>query len=271
MDEERNEVYERIPWETLEKQGGDRQWLLIAVAGAVAVGALAYSFMKNQPPPAPVAQVAEAVAESPVTWSTSPPVPVSAVITPLVVAEADLYAVNPERIIDQARAHAEWFAVEYFGMDGSDESQTTLGSLLPSGIPLPDAPEGVQVFVDWVGAQTVTETAPLTYDVEVMVRSLMAQGEEGFVRQPTRVVTIGVVIGDDGLPRVARPPMVTVQGVSSPMTLALTPLPAETQVQVESVYGPVIGGEQLPDGRWRVVVMAQGVDGVRRPTTVVVP
>ena len=271
MEEERNEVYERIPWETLEKQGGDRQWLLIAVAGAVAVGALAYSFMKNQPPPAPVAQVAEAVAGPPDIVNTSPVAPVSTVATPLVVAEADLYAVNPERIIDQVRSHAEWFAVEYFAVDGSEESQTTLGALLPSGIPLPVAPEGVQVFVDWVGARTVTETAPLTYDVEVMVRSLMAQGEGGFVRQPNRLVMVGIVVGDDGLPRVARPPIVTVQSMSSPMDLELAPLPAPTQEQAESLYGQVIGGEQLADGRWRVVVMAEGVDGVRRPTTVVVP
>ena len=51
----RFEVYERIPWETLDKQSGDRQWLVIAVAGAVAVGALAYSFVKSQPAPSPPA------------------------------------------------------------------------------------------------------------------------------------------------------------------------------------------------------------------------
>lgn len=271
MDEERNETYERIPWETLEKQGGDRQWLLIAAAGAVALGALAYSFMKSQPPPPPVAQVAETVVAPPVTLTPTPPAPVSTAFTPLIVAEADLYAVDPERIIDQARAHAEWFAMEYFGMDGSDQSQTTLLSLLPSGVPLPEAPAGVQVFVDWVRARTVTETAPLGYEVEVMVRSLMAKGEGGFVRQPARVMTVVVVIGDDGLPRVARPPMITAEGTSSPMSLALTPLPVATQEQVEALYGQVIGGQQLADGGWRVVVMAEGLDGVRRPTTVEVP
>lgn len=49
MDQERHEVYERIPWERLERPSGDRQWMLIALAAAVAVGALAFSFMKNQP------------------------------------------------------------------------------------------------------------------------------------------------------------------------------------------------------------------------------
>ncbi|MFV1961094.1 MAG: hypothetical protein ACC658_04595 [Acidimicrobiia bacterium] len=272
MDEERQEVYERIPWETLEKQGGDRQWLVVAVAGAVAVGALAYSFMKSQPAPAPApTPVAAAVTDPPVTLATAPAAPVTTSQTPLLLAEADLYAIEPERFIDQAKALAEWFAVEYFAVDGSEQSQATLGSLMPSGVPLPEAPSGTQVFVDWVGVQSVTETAPLAYDIGVLVRSLMAQADGGFVRQPTRLATIGVVIGDDGLPRVARPPSVTMSTGSSPLTMTLTPLPASIQEQVESVYGSVVGGEQLEDGRWRVVAMVEGVDGVRRPTVVTVP
>lgn len=272
MDDERQEVYERIPWETLEKQGGDRQWLLIAVAGAVAIGALAYSFMKNQPAPAPVASPIETpVTISPVPIDSMAIAPVTTVQTPLLIAEADLYAIDPERILDHATALAERFAVEYFAMDGSDLSQATLGSLMPSGIPLPEAPTGTQVFVDWVGVQSVTETGPLAYDIEVVVRSLMSQDDSAFVRQPTRVATIGVVIGEDGLPRVARPPSVTISTESSPITMTLSPIPASMQEQVESVYGSVLGGEQLADGRWRVIVMVEGVDGVLRPTTIAVP
>ncbi|MCZ6630927.1 MAG: hypothetical protein O7D28_06225 [Actinobacteria bacterium] len=269
MDEERQEVYERIPWETLEKQGGDRQWLVIAVAGAVAVGALAYSFTKSQPAPPPTPTPVEAaVTDPPVTTAIAP---VTSLQTPLVMAEADLYAIDPERIIDQAKALAEWFAVEYFAVDGSEQSQATLGSLMPSGVPLPEAPAGTQVFVDWVGVQSVTETAPLSYDIAVLVRSLMAQGDGGFVRQPTRVATIVVVVGDDGLPRVARPPAITTPPVLSPVTMTLNSLPATLEEQVESAYGLVVGGEQLEDGVWRVVAMVEGVDGVRRPTIITVP
>lgn len=272
MDEERQEVYERIPWETLDKQSGDRQWMVIAVAGAVAVGALAYSFVKSQPAPAPVsATVAASVTTPQATIAVAPVSPVTTTQAPLLMAEADLYAVDPERIIDQAKALAEWFAVEYFAVDGSDQSQETLQSLMPSGVPLPEAPVGTQVFVDWVGVQSVTETAPLAYDIEVLVRSLMAQGEGGFVRQPTRVATIGVIIGDDGTPRVSRPPVITTPEGSSPLSMNLTALPAALQSQIESTYGPVLGGEQLEDERWRVVVMVEGVDGVRRPTTITVP
>jgi hypothetical protein len=270
MDEERQEVYERIPWETLDKQSGDRQWLMVAVAGAVAVGALAYSFVNSQPTPPP-APVAVAVTAPPATSAVAPVTPVTTTQTPLLLAEADLYAVNPERIIDQAKALAEWFAVEYFAVDGSDQSQGTLRSLMPSGVPLPEAPVGIQVFVDWVGVQSVTETASLAYDIEVLVRSLMAEGDGGFVRQPTRVATINVVIGDDGVPRVSRPPVITTPEESSPASMALAPLPAALQEQVESTHGPVLGGEQLEDGRWRVVVVVEGIDGVRRPTTITVP
>ncbi len=271
MDEERQEVYERIPWETLDKQSGDRQWLVVAVAGAVAVGALAYSFVKSQPAPSPApAPVAAAVTSPPATSAVAPVAPVTTTQTPLLLAEADLYAVNPERIIDQATALAGWFAVEYFAVDGSDQSQETLRSLMPSGVPLPEAPVGIQVFVDWVGIQSVTETGPLAYDIEVLVRSLMAVGDSGFVRQPTRVATITVAIGDDGVPRVSRPPAITTPDVSPPLSMALTPLPAALQEQVESTHGPVVGGEQLEDGRWRVVVVVEGIDGVRRPTTITV-
>ena len=269
MDEERQEVYERIPWETLDKQSGDRQWLVIAVAGAVAVGALAYSFVKSQPAPSPPA--AAAVTDPPATAAVAPIAPATTTQTPLLLAEADLYAVNPERIIDQAKALAGWFAVEYFAMDGSDRSQETLRSLMPSGVPLPEAEVGIQVFVDWVGVQSVTETAPLAYDIEVLVRSLMAEGDSGFVRQPTRIATISVVVGDDGVSRVSRPPVITTPEGSSPMSMSLTPLPAALQEQVESTHGPVLGGEQLEDGRWRVVVMVEGIDGVRRPATITVP
>ena len=53
--------------------------------------------------------------------------------------------------------------------------------------------------------------------------------------------------------------------------MTLTPLPVTLQEQVESAYGLVVGGEQLEDGRWRVVAMVEGIDGVRRPTIITVP
>ena len=138
MEPERQEVYERIPWETLEKKGSDRQWLLYAVAGSVVLGALAYSFIRNQPaeipPPATAEAASAAVSSVPATTTTAVPVApqASTVASPLVVAEADLYAVDPERLIDQAATHAEWFAVEFVAYDGSERSAKTLAGLLPA-------------------------------------------------------------------------------------------------------------------------------------------
>lgn len=274
MDQERQETYERIPWEALERPRGDRQWLMVAVAGAVAVGALAYSFVAGRPPAPPLAEpeVPAAVETAPtIPLGTVPPVPVTTVASPILVAEADLYAVDPERLIDRVAAHAEWFAVEYFTVDGSEESRATLASLLPSGVPLPEAAEGTQVFVDWVGAQQVTEAGSLVFEVEVLVRSLRAEGEGGFVRQPARLAVVRVMIGDDGLPRVTMPPKVELPAGASPLAMNLVEVPAQVREQLEQSHGTVVGGEQLADGRWQVVVMAVGLDGVARPTTVVVP
>ena len=72
MESERNETYERIPWETLDEKKPDRQWLMMAVAGAVVLGAIAYSFMSNRPAPVPVAS-SVAAADPETTAATAPP------------------------------------------------------------------------------------------------------------------------------------------------------------------------------------------------------
>lgn len=269
MEQERDEVYERIPWETLEKKGGDRQWLVYAVAGAVVLGAFAYSFTRNQPPP-PAAPVAESPVDSTVpatTDSTATVSPPSTVASPVVVAEADLYAVDPERLIDQVAAHAEWFAVEYMSFDGTEESAAILEGLLPSGVPLPQGDEGRQVFVDWAGAASVTQVAPVTFEVEVLVRSLLSEDGAAFVRQRPLRLGVDIEIGEDGMPRVAQPPAVTAVEVSPAEEIGLGPVPEEVTGAL-TVEGEVVGGRQDASGQWEVVVMTPGADGVTRPVTV---
>lgn len=273
MEPERQEVYERIPWETLEQANtsGDRQWLYVGLAGAVALGALAYSFTRSQPVD-PVPQAVATVDQQPqaAMATTVPSAPPTTARVPLVMAEADLFAIEPERLIDEATAHAEWFAVEYFSIDGSDESRSALASLLPSGIPLPDAPEGTQVFVDWVGTHNVREVASGRYDVDVMVRSLMSTTERGFVRQPTRMITVPIELGEDGLPRVSGPPMATEAPAGGSVQVALVDVPAEVAAKTGLADDAILGGVQDTDGSWRVVMMETGPDGVRRPATIVV-
>lgn len=266
MEPERTEVYERIPWETLEKRGNDRQWMVYAVAGAVTLGALAYSFTRNQPLPSASADAPVATTVPAATVTSNMGSTPSTMTSPIVVAEADLYAVDPERLIDQAGSHAEWFAVEYVSIDGSEESRETLSSLLPSGVPLPVSTEGVQVFVDWAGTQAVTQTGPLSFDVEVLVRSLSSAEETGFVRQAPLLVGVEVEIGEDGLARVVAAPTVRPAPTGEPAAVSLVELPPEVAALIEG-QGEIVGGLQLADGSWEVVVMAEGGDGVRRPVT----
>ncbi len=266
MGPERDEVYERIPWETLEKRGGDRQWLVYAVTGAVVLGALAYSFMRNQPVSTPPEAMAPATVAATVTSITAAALPT--VTSPIVVAEADLYAVDPDLLADQAATHAEWFAVEFVAYDGSERSADVLGMLLPAGLPTPDAPEGTQVFVDWAGVREVTQTSPVSFAVEVLVRSLVSRGDSGFVRQAPQVVTVEVTIGDDGAARVTAAPQLATADPGSPTEAGLAPLPEALSVQLESENSEVIGGTLREDGSWKVAVMAEGPDGVRRPVTI---
>ncbi|MDX1467846.1 MAG: hypothetical protein R3258_00750 [Acidimicrobiia bacterium] len=261
MDPERQETYERIPWETLEKPRNDRQWVVIAVSVAVALGALAYSFMRNQPTASPAEVLVSQPSIAPPTIPPASPPNTS----PIIVTEADLYAVDPERRIDQAAAHAEWLTIEYFSADGSEDSTSTLRALLPAAVPLPTVPEGTQVFVDWVSARNVSEVAPLTYRVEVVVRSMVSGPDGVFTRLPARVATIDVVFGEDGLPRIAGAPVVAFATPPESAVIDLVQVPPHVASQV-SAYGEVVGGRVLPNGLWEVIVMVTGPDGVIRPT-----
>jgi hypothetical protein len=255
MDQERHEVYERIPWEVLEKPRQDHGWLVMALAGAVAVGALAYSFTRSQPAdPAP----------TPVTAVTSPP-PVTADV-PAVIPETELFAVDGEQILDRLAAHAAWFAVEFIAYDGSAVSAETLGALLPEGVPLPEAPEGTQVFVDWAGVSSVSEIGTMTYRAEVVVRSLASGADGGFIRQPPLTLTVEMTVDAAGLPQVTLPPTISATRLPGRATLTLTEVPAD--LPLDPSLGSVLGGRQGDDGTWRVVSMVTGPDGVTRPQAV---
>ncbi len=277
MEQERSEVYERIPWETLDQKKGDRQWIIFAIAGAVVLGALAYSFMSNRPQEAPPSVVvADPLPAAGPAEPAEPVVPVPApppvATSPVVVAEADLFAVNPERLLDQAVAHAEWFIAEYFTIDGSEQHSTTLASLMPAGIPLPSAPDGTRIFVESVGSLDATELEPLRYEVTVLVRYLLAKDDEIYRRQPPVVATVEVIVGDSG-PRIALPPQISAVAAPSPEQLALADVPAEVGEAAKQLTGSteIVGGAQRADGGWSVVVLATGADGVTRPVWIQIP
>ena len=275
MDPERNETYERIPWETLEERKPDRQWMMMAVAGAVVLGALAYSFMTNRPAPMPSATTVATVAPettpvaSPMPQTAAPPVATTA---PVVTAEADLYAVHPERVIDRAVAHAEWFVAEYLTVDGTDEGRAALTALLPAGVPLPSAVEGTRVFVEWVRASEVEEIGQLVYRVTVLARSLAAAANSEYQRQAPLQVEVDVSVAGDG-PLVVMAPRVSPAqpGPAHQLTLVTVPEEIGAAALEQSGASEVIGGIQTPDGGWQVVVLAPTPDGVSRPVSVPVP
>lgn len=277
MEPERNEVYERIPWETLEEKKPDRQWLTFGVAGAIVLGALAYSFTSNRPaavaPTTTVASAESSVSASAASQVAAPPVALPPPSTaPVVTAEADLYAVHPERIIDRVMAHAEWFVAEYLTVDGSDQGLATLGAMLPTGVPTPRAPEGTRVFVEWVRATEVEETGPLLFEVTVLARSLSAMGQEAYVRQAPIAVIVPVSVAGE-TPQVMSAPRMTPALIGPAHDLALTPVPDDVAAAVLEKSGgaEIVGGVQGADGEWEVVVLAPGADGVTRAVTVTVP
>jgi len=277
MDQERNEVYERIPWETLEEKKPDRQWLLLGIAGAIVLGALAYSFTSNRPvtaTPATTVALAEPASSAPMASQVAslPAAAAPPSAAPVVTAEADLYAVHPERLIDRVMAHAEWFVAEYLTVDGSEQGRATLAALLPAGVPTPSAPEGTRVFVESVRATAVEEAGPLLFEVTVLARSLSAIGEEAYTRQPPVEVIVPVSLSGEA-PQVMSAPRIQPASIGPPHELVLATVPDEVGAVALEMSGgvEVVGGIQGTAGQWDVVVLAPGADGVTRPVTVSVP
>jgi hypothetical protein len=239
------------------------------------LGALAYSFMSNRPAPIPVATTL--AASVPETTRVASPVPQAtaqsvATTAPVVTAEADLYAVHPERVIDRAVAHAEWFVAEYLTMDGTEEGRAALTALLPAGVPMPAAADGTRVFVEWVRASAVEEVGQLVYRVTVLARSLAAASNEEYQRQAPLQVEVDVsVVGD--IPQVVMAPRVSPAQPGPTHQLTLVTVPGEVgEAALQQSGGTeVVGGLQTPDGGWRVVVLAATPDGVSRPVSVPIP
>jgi hypothetical protein len=191
---------------------------------------------------------------------------------PVVTAEADLFAVHPERAIDQAIAHAEWFVAEYLTVDGSEESAATLGALLPVGVPSPVAADGTRVFVEWVRAAEIEEIGDLTYRVTVLARSLAAEAGGDYVRQPPLGLEIDVSVAGESAQVVSAPRIAgALIGEAHRLPIGEVPEEVAAAAMEESGGTEVVGGIQGGDGSWDVIVMAPGPGGVARPVTVAVP
>ncbi len=270
MEEKREEIYERIPWETLENPKNDRQTLIIGIAAAVVVGALVYSFVSNRQsvPPAPAAveptaQLAPA-APAPTVESLAPP----PALTPPNITEADLYAVAPAALSEVAAAHAEWFVLEYLTVDGSQENPT-LRMLLPGDIPIPSAPEGARVFVEWVRALSTEEIDVGIYSVDVLARYMVAPDGQTYERVAPELLSVVVAVSESGAQVTTAPtagPAITAPSAAA--SLVEVPSGIVDLVLGDNPNADVVGGIQSSTGAWQVVAMVPTSGGIVRPVLI---
>ena len=208
------EVFESIPWEELRDLGDTSQrrrtWFLIAGAGVVAV--LVFSVARAFSAPDPlIAEVAgttmvAAPAASPLPDGTPPTLPsldpVAAI--PAVMTEADLraeaapWAPEDDSSGWRAASYAEWFALEYFTLDGSDR-RTTLARWLDHD--LESAPSEALSYVDWVRALEVESLGDGRWRTVVGLRRLVSWDGAGYSRLPTQAVEVVVDLGA-GIPSI---------------------------------------------------------------------
>lgn len=271
MEDKREEIYERIPWDTIASPKADRQPLIIGVAAAIVVGALVYSYMSNRPVEAPVpVAVTETAPAAASTIPLAPMAPAPLPTAPQVIAEADLYAVAPDRLASSAASYAEWFVMEYLTSSGASESSIIRQMLAPD-IPVPTLPEETVVFVEWVSALSIADLDVGRHSVDVLVRYLVSRGGGPYERVDPEIFRVEVVASGSDFQIVGAPEIVafTVGDPSGPM---LGEVPADVVAGVAAARpdASVVGGTALPDGTWRVVVMASGPGGIERPETVVV-
>jgi hypothetical protein len=276
MEEKREEIYERIPWETLQNPKSDRQTLIIGLAVAVAAGALVYSFVSNRSAHdvVPVSGESSTVTAPMTAPSTAAPfgpaAPLPPATAPESIAEADLYAISPAVLADAAVAHAEWFVYEYLTVDGSGENPT-LRELLPEDIPLPVAPEGALVFVEWVKSLSAHEVEPGVFSVNVLAHYMVAEDGQDYRRVEPEVITVTVAMSEAG-PQIASAPSVGPVVVEPIASSGLGAVPADVENLVFSSHPDVtiVGGVAHDGGAWGVVIVAAGPGGVLRPVTLLV-
>ncbi|MFP3913302.1 MAG: hypothetical protein ACLFWM_00375 [Actinomycetota bacterium] len=190
MDDEHDvEVFERIPWESLEGKP-DRRWVMYVAAGAVVLGAVGVSFGRQMAAPPPTAPTSPTASTSP-TLASPPSSTVPATIPPRAEqthptwTEADLMALPVESVERSAVAVAEWFVVDFFTRDD---------------------PGGDRSFVEWARAWELEWLASDRMHVTVVVRRLAASGEEPYQRLEAEAWEVEVELGEDGGWAVAQGP-----------------------------------------------------------------
>jgi hypothetical protein len=191
------EEFEEIPWASLvaeQSDGVDRRiYLAVGVVGLLVVAVFGMRLFSNGSQPTPPQAIA---VEPPPTTVTAKDLP-SPPSTLMVVAESDLMAetpVTPDGPDQLALVTAEWFVTDWFTRDGSEETVRSIRSALSPRLEVKATPHETDgepmTFVEWAKA-TRSEITAGGVDITVAYRAIR-QTDEGFVRDPVRIVTMSL-------------------------------------------------------------------------------
>jgi hypothetical protein len=192
-----SEEFEQIPWASLvaeQEEGIDRRvYLAVGIVGLLVIAVFGMRLVSggSQPPP-----IESAAVESPTTSIVGtaseggPP-------TSMVIAEADLRveAQVPVETVDRlVEVTAEWFVIDWFTRDGSEETVRSIRAALAPALEIDTIPHETDgesaSFVEW--AKTVeSEPSEDGIDVTIAYRAIR-ETEKGFVRDPVKTVLLSL-------------------------------------------------------------------------------
>lgn len=215
------EVFESIPWDELRDLGDTsrrrRLWYLVGGASVVAV--LVFSVVRTFSSPDPQVVIPPTVPPSPTAGPASSslpgpgqePAPTHSPrllpVAPSAMSEADLragedptasYGYSQEE--RQAAAYSEWFVLDYFTLDGTEQSDL-LERWLP-GVNRPlDTSARPLSFVEWVRTLWVEPVTEGRWRAVVALRRLVSVDGAAYSRLPTQSVEV-VVDVEAGMPAI---------------------------------------------------------------------
>lgn len=265
------EKHESIPWDALVTDDTDRRrrWVAMGAAGLVAAAVAASTARVlfpagiAAPPPTAVSSPAS-VPVSSAPAETGPP-----------LSESDLLAATPGEEALLASAHAVWFVSDFFTLDGSEVTRSSVARRLPAGS-APAAPDRAQrSFVESAIPVVVTEVTEARYVVTVVVRSLTDPDGEGYRREPARAVEVVVDVGGKAPAVVDLPrPVPLPPSQAPPLEVEEAEPPPEVvsaAIEQASVWGEV-RKPPLAAGRmgeaWRLVLTVVDASGLEWPAAV---
>lgn len=247
-DDRDTEIFERIPWEALEKRG-ERRWWVYVVAAALFMGGLGVTIGRTTGPPTAPADI-ESEGLVPITEPMTVEPPSTNTSTTIANsgtwAEADLLAAPVPALETAAASLAEWFVVDHFTRDGSGGSGGISG----------------RSFVDWAGPIGFEWVESGRAEVTILVRRL-AVGDEGpYRRLPDEAWTMTLALDGTGWkivdgPFPAEPPAASVE---------IGDLDPGVPAQVAAMVGDqrVLGASRIGSG-WLVEVEWTDEAGLRWP------